>query len=671
MLHLIRIRALFVAICATPIVATATETVLYSEPLTALEWVADSNSGVVAKPVAGLSQRMSFQALGQQFDIELTENRALAKYWLDKTDTAPPSVYRGTITGMPGSWVRLTNVNGNPQGMIFDGREHFAIEPIAGKTQIFRLKDLKIAPNALGCGVEHAVSDGEALAKTIGEDRSPAEAPGARQEITIALIADTAFSDRNGNDTDAVLIALMNVVDGIFSEQVGVQLTVTRIDSFPGGGDPFSETTDASDLLGELSGYRRTTPAQNSNGLSHLFTARDLDGRTAGIAYRGALCSSRFSAGLTEATRTATTNALVAAHEIGHNFGAPHDDEEGSACEDSPGGFLMAPTINGSDQFSACSLREISADVQAASCVTALASRDVGASRGAQAPAVLLGQQGSVDFDVNNLGTESVSAVQMTIDIPTGVSLVSASATVGSCNNGAGQVICDIGNLASGAGATVDVAFNANSVGGQTFDASVSASTDDNGTNDAASETVLVTAAVDLRAVSDASASVTVDESIRASLGVQNLATIDATNVTVTIAPGNGIRIDGAAWSAGTCTIQSTGNAVCEATRITAGQTSLVDVDFLATEVGSSSYNVTVSGTETDIDNGNNAASGSITVNAASTGGNTGGGNTGGGSSGGDTGGVTGSDSGGGAVSPIWALAFAIAAMVRRRRRTV
>ena len=62
-----------------------------------------------------------------------------------------------------------------------------------------------------------------------------------------------------------------------------------------------------------------------------------------GVAYSSALCSTRFGAGLSEGNAGAMFDSLVAAHEIGHNFGAPHDGKAGSACESEMGDFIMAP----------------------------------------------------------------------------------------------------------------------------------------------------------------------------------------------------------------------------------------------------------------------------------------------------------------------------------------
>jgi hypothetical protein len=117
---------------------------------------------------------------------------------------------------------------------------------------------------------------------------------------------------------------------------------------------------------------RRQTPALSATGLTHLFTGRQLDGDTAGIAYTLALCSRRYAASVTVAHNSAALDTLITAHEIGHVFGAPHDGTE--QCASTPQGqYIMTPMLNSSvTSFSQCSLDQIDAVIDSYSCVVAL-----------------------------------------------------------------------------------------------------------------------------------------------------------------------------------------------------------------------------------------------------------------------------------------------------------
>jgi hypothetical protein len=65
--------------------------------------------------------------------------------------------------------------------------------------------------------------------------------------------------------------------------------------------------------------------------------------------------------------------ALVAAHELGHSFNSIHDGVPG-VCASTPQTYLMAPTINYSNQFSSCSLSQINTLVASASCLKQVAA---------------------------------------------------------------------------------------------------------------------------------------------------------------------------------------------------------------------------------------------------------------------------------------------------------
>src|SRR5690606_29559186 len=174
---------------------------------------------------------------------------------------------------------------------------------------------------------------------------------------------------------EANLLARLNVIDGIFASQLGVQVTAASVTTHTRRStDPFSNTGDSSDLLDELASWRAGNAWQRQTALTHLFTGRDLDRRTVGLAYMDTLCSRRYSASLSEARTPASFAALVAAHEIAHVLGAPHDGDNEGACATTTGSYLMAPRINGSQQFSSCSVAQMTPRVQAASCLQKLAA---------------------------------------------------------------------------------------------------------------------------------------------------------------------------------------------------------------------------------------------------------------------------------------------------------
>ena len=227
-------------------------------------------------------------------------------------------------------------------GMIWDGRELFVVEPTAALRQelvappagadnvVFRLRDTWLEPGAASCGVgrtnqlQKGTAVYEALIDELRRTR-PQQASGAMLRLQVSAIADTLMRERFASATqtrDEILIRLNNV-DGIYSAQIGVEIQVPSVDIRDASLDPFTPTTEASSLLEELGHIRRSSPQLRSAGVTHLFTGRNLDGTTVGIAYLDSLCSQQFGAGLTESRdRSSFVESLIAAHEIGHNFGA-------------------------------------------------------------------------------------------------------------------------------------------------------------------------------------------------------------------------------------------------------------------------------------------------------------------------------------------------------------
>ena len=225
--------------------------VRYSEPLVDFTLSA-AGSGASAKPTAGGPVEIKFIALGHAFDLALEPNARLEP--LKQQLKASPAIaaYRGTVAGAPGSWVRLVVSPDGPAGLIFDGKTLYAVETAAdtavkpgngrpGAPAIFRLSDVYLAPGMLGCSVvDPAATASQALQAMVGEFATLA-AQGARLNLDIGAVADADF-EQSFADPTAALLTRFNNVDGIFSEQVGVQITVAEITVFTPSDDPFTTT---------------------------------------------------------------------------------------------------------------------------------------------------------------------------------------------------------------------------------------------------------------------------------------------------------------------------------------------------------------------------------------------------------------------------------------------
>ena len=243
------------------------------------------------------------------------------------------------------------------------------------------------------------------------------------KQVGVALIADVEYAAREGSSTRATLLSILNIVDGIFIKHVGIQVNAASIKIFETEADPFT-AFDGSALLDELENYKDTTPEIRALGAAQLFTGRDLtdpQGATAqriGIANLGKLCSARYSTGVVQATFGTGMNAVIFAHELGHIFGAPHDNVPG-ACAGVSTYYIMAPSINGSHEFSSCSVEQMLPAIAGAACLRDLPPADV-ALRLTTAPAAVFvpSDMAVVRMSIANSGASQAIGVELTADAP-------------------------------------------------------------------------------------------------------------------------------------------------------------------------------------------------------------------------------------------------------------
>lgn len=485
--------------------------VLYAEPVTI--------EGLASPP-----GRASFDAYGRRFDLVLESNdRLLAG--LDEADRSAISgvrLLRGSLAGVPSSWVRLAIDGDRQTGMVWDGRELYVIEPaievahravnplgVAGrKPVVYRLSDTQSDAGAATCQVvvpdrSPAKASGlDEYRALVGSLKQAAEASGLAGRLQVSAIADYEFYQYAGSAEAARsrIATLFNDVDGIYSAQVGIQIELAgTITVYQDPADPFT-SPDPSTLLDELGEHRRSQSSLSSTGVTHLVTGRDLSGSTVGIAYLSALCLSRYGASLSQGT--ASLVALIVAHEIGHNFGAPHDGEAAvsgqpaNPCESTPRTFLMAPQLNGSDQFSQCSLTQMQPEIDAATCILpVVATADLALSSTATSTSTNTGQPFALRASVVNRGTAEATNVQLSFTVPGGLVVIDGTATNGgTCATQAGGIACAWPSLGAGVTSNVTLNLRADAAGSYAVPAALVATGDASTGNDALDFQVTATA---------------------------------------------------------------------------------------------------------------------------------------------------------------------------------
>ncbi|MCG6118786.1 MAG: M12 family metallo-peptidase [Aquimonas sp.] len=342
-------------------------------------------------------ERFAFSAFGQAFELELTSNARLLDA-LDATVRASAIgtdnlFLHGAIVGNEGSWARLSRIDGRWTGGFHDGRELYlmdAAEKVAtllprhanpGSTVLYRMSDL-VMPRFHGGIV--SVSDaykptarGADYARFVDHLQASVGLAGtATRELGITVVTDTEYSAVHGGDANAVTASQINMVDGIYSAQLGIRITATHVSNLRENG-PLAVGNDPVQVLQAFQAFMfdGAGSAIPKGGLNQLFTGRVFDFGVLGIAVWnpgvGVLCDPERGYAASSVVVANNISVIVIAHEIGHNFAAPHDGEGGSACAAQAGSWLMSPNAPlGTTTFSPCSLAQIAAPIQAATCIT-------------------------------------------------------------------------------------------------------------------------------------------------------------------------------------------------------------------------------------------------------------------------------------------------------------
>ena len=472
-----------------------------------------------AEPVNFVAEtgRAEFEAYGRHFPLRLQSNeRALAKLSAArKAELAGIHLLRGTVEGVPGSWVRLIESGGQYEGAIWDGNDLYSItryEKVAphlnaplgvapDATVVYRLSDTTNALPAGYCAVEGSsppANDGlSQYRKLLGEIHLHAAAAAANDQLEISIIADSTLQTRFAStpgELQRTLLAAFNIADGIFDSQVNLLLVAGEYRYMDAANDPFT-SNNPSTLLGQLSTYRRATPAVSAMGLAHLFSGRTPDSNTVGIARLGGVCDVDDGVSLTiEQNGSSSIDALIMAHEIAHNLGAEHDTP---ACGEN---LLMSAELTSSSTLSQCALDAMRPVIQQARarCVTPALYADAAIAIDTTGPEKINGEPFSFFVVPRSVGTAALTEVRVIVDGLQFFTINSATVPGGSCTNTSLSVTCTLPGIAAGEQPRIEI--NATVPFARPFDvtAHVSATNDRYGINNSAAGVIDMLPAADV-----------------------------------------------------------------------------------------------------------------------------------------------------------------------------
>lgn len=352
--------------------------------------------------------RIRVRAFGRALDLELEPSPTLAADAQTITvdskgshrQASSPVLYRGRLADDAASTVRVALTGSSMIGRVSSAGETWFFEPLrrfekgarADRTIVYRASDIDVSAIPPGTCAATATAG---IAAPAGQ-AAPADIADAGEEETVdwttdpaalaaavanpdvvqlTLVADSLFYASHGSDSAAYMLSIVDQVAAFYPASLGVTASVVQTVIYQtAGAEPLTTSTSSTSLLTSLAQARASQPDILGQGdVTQLFTGRDLDGSTIGIAYLGTVCNRTYAASVAQDFSSSLhMMTLLVGHELGHTLGSHHDGQSGSPCSATGSGYVMWPSISSSiaEEFSACSRTSIAPVVDAATCLT-------------------------------------------------------------------------------------------------------------------------------------------------------------------------------------------------------------------------------------------------------------------------------------------------------------
>ena len=349
------------------------------------------------------SGELALQTAHGRLELELEPFDVRADHWrgvvvgeggvVTEMERAPLNTFSGKVRGEPRSEVRLVLDGEKVEGLIVSGGEVYYVEPAGqysaaaarGDHVLYAASSVK-DHEAGECGVTLAeevaaessrVRSNAALSAPASEDPNVEKIFAPRPVLELATEADFEYFQlaRFGGSTAAAqqqINQIVTMVDGVYAAQTGVNITISFSRVWSNSNDPYT-LTESSAALNELrTAYNGSfaPAAPPARDLTHMWTGKDLDGSTIGIAYLSVVCaSSSFSYGISQEFGNDSQKISLTAHEIGHNFSAQHPNQQGVGGDCAVS--IMNSSITSSTNFCQFSRDQVTAHtVNNNSCLT-------------------------------------------------------------------------------------------------------------------------------------------------------------------------------------------------------------------------------------------------------------------------------------------------------------
>ena len=228
-------------------------------------------------------------------------------------------------------------VNGKINASFKINQKQYEITKFGIEYILFEATNSVIQSN-FSCAVEEQFNAIQQAPESVGSSSTP-----LCVDLAISIDEYTRNTFNSDQETLNWSLAIIAGVSQLYANHTNVEIQVSH-STIWNTLDPYFQHNGCGDILNELSTYWQANNAGISRTLVHFMSKRGLG---CGVAWLGVLCSTTngyaVSASLGNDTNFVlpnpayTWNLEVVAHEIGHNFGAPHTH----SC-----GWVADPTTN-------------------------------------------------------------------------------------------------------------------------------------------------------------------------------------------------------------------------------------------------------------------------------------------------------------------------------------
>lgn len=330
-------------------------------------------------PIPGRAVLVTIPVDGQLVTLDLMPHSIRSEHYrvriqiddgsLIEVDPDPVRTLRGTVIEHPGSVVAASlEQDGLHASIMLAEGEHFWVEPIINHVPGARA-DQHVVYNAAdalcggACGVNAMQQHAEIWRG--GEEGMPLGT--VCKVALLGVDADFQYYQALGSSVSNVqsnINAIINNVNAQYSSQCGIIHQISEIVVRTSSASNPYTTNDSSQLLNQFRNVWRTSPESSiPRAMAHLFTGRNLNGSTIGVAWLASVCDSihGYHYGLSQRQTNFGCMTDLVAHEMGHNWSAQH-----CSCPS----HTMNPSLTCANSHNTVSINQIVNFRNSISCLT-------------------------------------------------------------------------------------------------------------------------------------------------------------------------------------------------------------------------------------------------------------------------------------------------------------